>query len=381
MKNGQKNIIVLTGGGVAPALNATVFGVMSKAREFDYKVYGGLRGWHSLVDPRGEIVDLNDMELCRWLSGCYGGSILRTSRTNPFKVDGGIDVLKSNIERHNIDGIVAIGGDDTLGAAHRLCTEHGLPVVAAPKTIDNDLSATYWTPGYPTAAKAVIDYIVSIRRTAYTTGKIYLIELYGGKAGWLCASAYYGGADIIVPPEKTVEIEKLVEIIKDRKKADDGLVIAVSHHAEFNESVAAAFEADQDSFGIQRKQLIVAGLREKLINAGVDCEIKVAAPGNFFSALDPIPNDGSLATQLGKRAVGLIEKGMFNEVAVVVRQDRCFDAATSPLGEAIDRYRKLGDEEFDFEELIPKKAFEEYLRSFVEFSSRGSGIHFPFNRI
>ena len=147
----SKTIFLLTSGGLAPALNATLYGVIKAARKQGWKILGGLNGWSSLVQ-NGRIIDLTNLKI-----ECLknrGGTFLKSSRTNPFKVQNGINLLHQKIKQHKINALVAIGGDDTLGAAQKLAQEEGLPIVGLPKTIDNDLTGTYWTPGYPSAAAA-----------------------------------------------------------------------------------------------------------------------------------------------------------------------------------------------------------------------------------
>src|SRR3989338_694497 len=143
-------ILTFTGGGIAPALNPTLYGIVTEAKKRGIRVLGGIRGWASLLEG-GQIVDLTDIDPAP-LSN-QGGTLLRSSRTNPFKREGNREQIEKTLRAQGIDAIIAIGGDDTLGAAHRVHKEWNFPIVGIPKTVDNDLDGTYWTPGFPSAAQ------------------------------------------------------------------------------------------------------------------------------------------------------------------------------------------------------------------------------------
>ena len=170
----KKTILVFNGGGLAPALNPTLYGVITKAKKQGFKILGGMYGWASLLD-NGRIVDLTKLNIEPIKN--IGGTFLRSSRTNPFNVKDGVTQLKDKIKEHKIDYLVAIGGNDTMGAAERLFREENLPIIGIPKTIDNDLPETYFTPGFPSAAFYFSSYVKEIREdAAYALSRIYIIE-------------------------------------------------------------------------------------------------------------------------------------------------------------------------------------------------------------
>lgn len=369
----RKNIIVFTGGGVAPALNATIYGVVIEARKLGYHVLGGLRGWHSLASPDGQVIDLSNRDI----SGLemLGGTCLRTSRTNPFTIDGGRDSVCQRFKELDLVGIVASGGDNSIEAASKASEELGLPVVAAPKTIDNDLDGTHWTPGFPTAAQEAIRFVSSIKRNAYTNGKIYLVEMFGGEAGWLAAASYYGSADIVLPPEKEVSIKKLISLMQQRH-GKNGLVVVVNHYTLFDQEVEPAYSGKMDSFGLKRPYLSVVGLR-KILQPYFKQDIKVVAPTNFFSAVDPIAIDREFAIRLGQQAVQAIHGKNLGTMSRVKRVGQAtFEVDSIPLPEAIGHYRSLGENLFDFETMVPTTKFAHYLGEFVNIDSGNSYFEF-----
>ena len=353
----MRTIFVLTGGGVAPALNPTLYGVIQEAKRQNFRILGGIKGWASLVENAG-VIELTDQNIEPIKN--QGGTFLKTSRTNPFKKPSSCKRLRRRVKELEVDAIVAIGGDDTLGAACRLYQEFNLPLVGIPKTIDNDLAGTFWTPGYPTAAYHMIRFVKAITRTAYATGKIYIVECFGGKAGWLTATAALGGAKIMIVPERKINLEHLFSVLSERYKKFGFLVIAISHTADLGWEVKDVCKGKKDQFGIQRKYLISLPLRQ-LIEERTGTETKVAFPGNFFSALDPIKRDRDVAIELGKKAVQLISGEQFGQMVCLKESDSEIDISAIPLQKAVSQYRCLEERYFDFERYLPTDAFREYL--------------------
>jgi len=158
----MKTLFVFTGGGLAPVLNPTLYGVVTAARQKGWRVLGGLHGWASLLSE-GRYVDFTNLNIESLKEN--GGTILRSSRTNPYAVADGVKQVKKTLETREIDAIVAIGGDDTLGAAAKLAAD-GVHIVGIPKTVDNDLPGTYFTPGFPSAAYYLAAFVDEIKRDA-----------------------------------------------------------------------------------------------------------------------------------------------------------------------------------------------------------------------
>ena len=211
----KKQIAVLTGGGDAPGLNAVIRGIVFKAKKLGYDVLGIVDGWKGLLDcTHCGALDLDQVEDIHML----GGTILHTSRTNPYKVEDGPKKVKENLKKLNCDFLIAIGGEDTLGVANKLAKE-GVKVVGVPKTIDNDLSETDYTFGFNTAITRATEAIQNLHTTAKSHHRTFVIEVMGRHAGWMTLeSGIAGGASIILLPEEEFDIEEVCKIIQNRKK-------------------------------------------------------------------------------------------------------------------------------------------------------------------
>ena len=211
----MKNIGILTGGGDCPGLNATIRAVAKKGIiDYDYKMYGILEGWRGLIDGMIKELDMDSV------SGILnrGGTIIGTSRTNPFGKDnkGDPEKILENIKKLDLHAIVSIGGDDTQGVALKLF-EMGVNVVGIPKTIDNDLSGTDFTFGFDTAVNIATEAIDRIHTTAESHNRVMVIEVMGRHAGWIATFAgIAGGADLVLIPEKPIDMEEVYDILRGR---------------------------------------------------------------------------------------------------------------------------------------------------------------------
>lgn len=215
-----KTLAILTGGGDTAALNASIEAIKSRASALGFRVYGVRKGWKGLLGE-GDIVDLTNQPY----DGVYGGTALKSSRTNPFSDSdpSRVEQIIKNLKRYGIDVLVTIGGDDTNGAAKRLYEMEGIPVIGFPKTIDNDLKTrtihnyngelieAVLCPGFPSAAKGVAEFVTRLATTAESHSRIMVIEVMGRDAGWLTGAAVMGGAQICLIPE--------FPITKERKQA------------------------------------------------------------------------------------------------------------------------------------------------------------------
>src|SRR3954466_10791010 len=202
---------VLTGGGDCPGLNAVIRAVARRSWAHGHEVVGVREGWRGMVEhlfaPLGP----------EQISGILprGGTIVGTTRTNPYKVDGGVDRVRAAFEE--LDALVAIGGEDTLGVAARLFEEHELPIVGVPKTIDNDLSGTDYTFGFDTAVAICTEAIDRLHTTAESHNRVMVVEVMGRHAGWIAVhSGIAGGADVILIPEKPVDLDDVENEIRRR---------------------------------------------------------------------------------------------------------------------------------------------------------------------
>lgn len=359
----SKRIFVLTGGGLAPALNPTLYGVIQKARENNFDVMGGLFGWASLLD-NGHFLDVKDFDIETIKNG--GGTFLRSSRTNPMLVPDGLEQIKGKIKELGIDAIVAIGGDDTLNAA-RILNQNGLPVVGIPKTIDNDLSGTYFTPGFPSAASRLASFCEEIKNdAAYALSRIFVVEALGMKAGWLTCSSIYGGADVILPPEIKVNLSYVLEKISERYEKNGNFgVIVISQEAHFEEALEAhAEEHAHDQYGHKRQSFICLALKDH-IRSELGVETKALYPGNLLETGKPINLDRDMAITLGEKAIQLVKENSYGLMPCIKREEKTqkLFIDTVPLSDATgeNKYRALPQEYFDQKELLPSQNFLDYM--------------------
>ena len=247
---------ILTGGGDCPGLNAVIRAVVRRLATQGWEVVGVREGWRGLIE--GEFVPLG----LRDVSGILprGGTILGTTRTNPYKVEGGVDRVLETLAAAGLDALVAIGGEDTLGVAARLHREHGVAVVGVPKTIDNDLSATDYTFGFDTAVSIATEAIDRLHTTAESHNRVMVCEVMGRHTGWIAVQAgIAGGADVILIPEQPITVEEACALIKRRHEAGkDFSIVVVSEGYELTyasgETRLVAEEARaSDQFGhVQR---------------------------------------------------------------------------------------------------------------------------------
>lgn len=364
---GPKTILVFTGGGLAPALNPTIYGVVTAAREKGWRVLGGLHGWASLL-PGGRQVDLTNLDIESLKEN--GGTILRSSRANPYATPDGPGHVKEALRALGVDAVVAIGGDDTLGAAARLAAE-GVPIVGIPKTVDNDLPGTYFTPGFPSAAYYLATFVDEIKRdAAYALSRIYIIEAMGMKAGWLTCAASLGGADLVLPPEWKISWKQVLELLNTRYKTNGNFaVVVVSQEAHFDEPLQGISETQLgDQHGHRRQSYICLTLRDK-IRKELNIETRALYPGNYVETGKPIAVDRDIAVALGEKAVDLLREGTIGHMACVERRDPQnldLTVGTIPLAEiATQKHRPLEPGMFDQSTLLPTKTFFDYMAPFT----------------
>jgi 6-phosphofructokinase 1 len=304
---------ILTGGGDCPGLNAVIRAVTRRALDRGDDVVGILHGWRGLIDGTTQPLGARD------ISGILprGGTILRTSRTNPFKVDGGLDATLAALA--GLDALVVIGGEDTLGVAARLYAEHDAPVVGVPKTIDNDLSATDYTFGFDTALSVATEAIDRLHSTAESHDRVMVCEVMGRHAGWIALlSGMAGGADVVLIPEQPVTVERCCELIDRRhRRGKDFSIVVVSEGWELrfeggDAQLVAAPEAD--AFGHARLGGIGAVLAGE-VERRTGFETRVTQLGHVQRGGSPTAHDRVLATRFGLRAADLVFESSFGMMA------------------------------------------------------------------
>jgi 6-phosphofructokinase 1 len=312
-----KSIGILTGGGDCPGLNAVIRAVVRASDAAGWDVVGVLEGWRGLVD--GNFRDLGPLEVSGILP--RGGTIIGTTRTNPFKLDGGVEKVLQNFGDRGLDALVAIGGEDTLGVAARLYSEHGFPVVGVPKTIDNDLSGTDYTFGFDTAVTVATEAIDRLHTTAESHNRVMVVEVMGRHAGWIAVmSGIAGGADVILIPEQPVDFEEVAHGIRSRHARGKNFSIVVI--SEGCELPGLADTGEVDEFGhVTLAHRGVGELLGREIEERTGFETRVTVLGHVQRGGTPTPRDRVLATRYGLKAAELAHAGAFGQMAALRGDD------------------------------------------------------------
>jgi ATP-dependent phosphofructokinase / diphosphate-dependent phosphofructokinase len=332
------NVGVLTGGGDCPGLNAVIRAVARRSFSRGSDVVGVREGWRGLVE--GKFEPLGPREVSGLLP--RGGTVLGTSRTNPYKVDG-VQAVLENFQRAGLEALVAIGGEDTLGVASRLHAEHDFPVVGVPKTIDNDLSATDYTFGFDTAVWICTEAIDRLHTTAESHNRVMVVEVMGRHTGWIAVmSGIAGGADVILIPEFPVSIDDACSEIRHRHdRGKDFSIVVVSEGYEL-EGLGDGGETDE--FGHTR--LSQRGVGDALaheIESRTGFETRVTVLGHVQRGGSPTPRDRVLATRYGLKAADLVHDGGFGRMAAL-QGDRIVDVS---LQEATAELKTVPREWYD----------------------------------
>jgi len=305
---------VLTGGGDCPGLNAVIRAVVRKGVEaYRWEVVGFRNGWQGPLDGLTRDLGLDDVEdiLTR------GGTIIGSSRTNPYKIDGGPERIKQTLAEHRIDALIAIGGEDTLGVAKRL-TDDGVNVVGVPKTIDNDLANTDYTFGFDTAVHIATEAIDRLRTTAESHHRALVVEVMGRHAGWIALhSGLAGGANVILVPERPFSVERVVKWVTSRFEREYAPIIVVAEGAlpEGGGEVLAGGELD--AFGHVRLGGVGQWLAAEIARR-TGKESRAVILGHIQRGGTPTAYDRVLATRFGLHAADAVHEGDFG-VMVALR--------------------------------------------------------------
>ncbi|HXG11026.1 MAG TPA: ATP-dependent 6-phosphofructokinase [Gemmataceae bacterium] len=310
----QHKVGILTGGGDCPGLNAVIRAVVRKIHNAGGSCVGLLEGWRGLVEPKARPLSVQETDgiIAR------GGTILGSSRTNPYKHPEHVARAVANFRALGLTALVAIGGDDTLGVALRLHQEHSLPIVGVPKTIDNDLSATDFTFGFDTAINIVMEAVDRLRTTAESHRRIMVVETMGRHAGWIaCLSGMAAAADYILVPEVPVDLDHMCAVLRQRRQEgkEYGLVV-VSEGAQLPDTGLVTADAFVDEFGHVKLGGIgevVAGLIERRLGV----ETRHITLGHLQRGGAPSAYDRVLATRFGIKAAELVLEGKFGQMAAL----------------------------------------------------------------
>ena len=325
---------VLSGGGDAPGINAVIRAVVRKGiRNYGYEMVGIKDGWKGLLD--GSFVPLN----LDTISGLLprGGSILGTSRTNPFKREGGPEHVLDNAKKHCIDAVVVIGGDDTLGVANRM-GELGLRCVGVPKTIDNDLGLTDYTFGFNTAVHIACEAIDRLHTTAEAHHRVMILEVMGRYTGWIALEAgIAGGADIILIPEEPFDINEICSYIGQRlERGKLFSLVVVAEGAKPKGCNEIVYGAGQDEFGNPRLGGVGYYLGRE-IEKCTGVETRVVVLGHLQRGGSPTAFDRVLATRYGVAAIDLVNQQKFGKM-VALKGNKIVSV---PLKDVIGKRKKV----------------------------------------
>jgi ATP-dependent phosphofructokinase / diphosphate-dependent phosphofructokinase len=298
---------VLTGGGDCPGLNAVIRAIVRKGSTvYGHEFVGFRDGWRGPLEALTRPLDIQAVRgiLPR------GGTILGSSRTNPFRVDNGVERIEANLRALSIDALVAVGGEDTLGVATRL-TEHGFSVIGVPKTIDNDLNATDYTFGFDTAVNIAMEAIDRLHTTAESHHRALIVEVMGRHAGWIALHAgMSGGANVILIPEVPFDIVRVCEYVESRFRTNYSPIIVVSEGAVPKEGTMTLQTGEVDAFGHVRLGGI-GQILEKEIEARTGKEARTTVLGHIQRGGTPSAFDRFLATRFGLHAIDAVHDGDF----------------------------------------------------------------------
>jgi ATP-dependent phosphofructokinase / diphosphate-dependent phosphofructokinase len=326
---------ILTGGGDCPGLNAVIRAVVRRGvLEAGDSVVGFRYGWAGAM--QGDAVELT-LENTKGILP-RGGTILGTSRTNPYKEEGGGAKVLEVLDGHGVDALIAVGGEDTLGVARRLF-EDGAKVVGVPKTIDNDLNGTDFTFGFHTAVQIATDAIDRLHTTAESHNRVMVVEVMGRHAGWIATySGMAGGADAILVPERPFDLDDVCRRIQRRHDAGRTFsIIVVSEGAMPQGADGPRAEQEVDAFGHARLGGIAVEL-ERQIEERTGFESRMTILGHVQRGGTPTAYDRVLATRFGVAALDAVSDGAFGQMVAL----QAADIVRVPLAEAL-REPKLLD--------------------------------------
>ncbi|MDT8308989.1 MAG: 6-phosphofructokinase [Bacteroidales bacterium] len=384
-----KTLAILTGGGDTPALNSSIESIRNRAALLGYKIYGIRNGWKGLLGM-GDVVDLTNQPYDGW----YGGTALRSSRTNPFpskkNPEDRVPQVLENLQRYGIDVLVSIGGDDTNGAAKRMFKDHGIPVIGFPKTIDNDLRTktthhydgknieAVLCPGFPSAAKAIAEYTAKIKTTAESHSRLIVLEVMGRDAGWLTGTAAFGGASLALIPEVIMTKEKqevFFETVKETymnhpKKA---VIIAVSEGVRWydakKDTVDVVYASPElDEYGHPRFGGI-SGVIASDISKNLGIEARAQITGYYARSGYCRKYDRRLTQTLADKVVDLLLREEYGQMPVlkkIVPFQELEEYNTTSIDMGTIGNKSLPEEYFDLNKYQFSDAYINFLENILQ---------------
>lgn len=332
---------MLTGGGDCPGLNAVIRAVVRKGvQQYGDEFVGFLEGWRGVIEDRTMVLDLETT------SGILqkGGTILRSSRTNVKKIEGGFERCLAVIAAHKLDALIAMGGDDTQSISVELA-KRGVKCVGVPKTIDNDLSGTDVCFGFDTAVTIGTEAVDRLHSTTEAHSRVQVVEVMGRDAGWIAVTVgVAGGADVILAPEKPIDMEEVVRLLRARWESGKKFaLVVVAEGAKLPEHPGQTSVGTKlDSFGHVRLSGIGQVLAEE-IEARTGYETRSVNLGHTQRGGTPTAYDRMLATRYGLAAIDLVHAGRFGRLVVL----KGTGISDIPLEDAIAKTRTVGEDLFD----------------------------------
>jgi len=313
----EKTIGILTGGGDCPGLNPAIRGCVMRAMDHGYDCVGLMEGWKGLVQGDTQPLELHDVyELVG-----KGGTMLGTSRTNPFKKEGDVKKCLENFKKLRLDALIAMGGEDTLGVAARLYKEHKVPVVGVPKTMDNDLSATDYTFGFDTATSIAVDAAERLKDTGLSHRRIMVLEVMGRHAGWVALfTAIASAADWVCVPEEPVNVKKMCDHLKKVHTKKKTALVIVSEAITIPGEKGGKEELDEFGHMLLKKRGVGDHLAE-IIEKQTNIETRISVIGHIQRGGKPTLFDRILGTRVGVKAADLVHEKKFGKMVSLKGND------------------------------------------------------------
>lgn len=341
-----KNIGILTGGGDCPGLNPAIRGAVMRGLDHGFTFTAFLEGWRGLVEGKTRSLLLEDVQDIAKL----GGTILKSSRTNPFKKEGAVEKCLQNLKKFKIDALIALGGEDTLGVATRLFEEHKVNTVGVPKTMDNDLSGTDYTFGFDTATSLAVEAAERLKDTGSSHLRIMVLEVMGRHAGWV---ALYAGiasaADWILLPEYEPDIEKMCAHLKVAHARKGVALVVASEGTELPQYKNMKQELDQFGHMLLKDRGVGEDLA-KLIEKNTGLETRSAVIGHMQRGGPPSLFDRILGLRVGAAAADAVAAGNFGKMMAI----KGTEVVAVPLKEATGQLKLVDDKWMKFAEVFWK---------------------------
>jgi len=341
-----KRVGILTGGGDCSGLNPTIRGAVYRAQDYDYEVYGIQEGWKGLV--KGNINPLSLSEVKEIVD--RGGTILGTSRTNPYNLENGVEQVLNSIKKFKLDAIIAIGGEDTLGVANRLFKEENVKLVGAPKTMDNDLNGTDYTFGFDSSVTWAIEAMRSLQDSGRSHRRIMVLEVMGRHAGWVALfTGMASGADWTLIPEEKADIKKMCQHLQDVYKKNKYASVVISEGVTLPGIDVEKENLDQFGHMILRNRGVGNFLAD-LIKKNTGIETRHAVIGHIQRGGSPTLFDRILGLRCGVTAVDLIAQGKFGYMAAL----KGSEVIGVPLEKAVSKLKVVDKKWWELAEVFFK---------------------------